>query len=172
MRNEKRVLSRLFGRRSKAELDVPNLNDLTAHLAIDLDAISSRPGEPAFMAPPDGSGPYYGFRLLPEVAVDGFVLGAITDFEQFPGLESGDAFVQAPDGSRAGLEWRISDESYLLMMASPTAERWGVWLAGFTEPMDSLAAARINLASIKPGLEERWRNWHEAHADGQFEVES
>ena len=172
MRNEKRVLSRLFGRRSKAELDVPNLNDLTAHLAIDLDAISSRPGEPAFMAPPDGSGPYYGFRLLPEVAVDGFVLGAITDFEQFPGLESGDAFVQAPDGSRAGLEWRISDESYLLMMASPTAERWGVWLAGFTEPMDSWAAARINLASIKPGLEERWRNWHEAHADGQFEVES
>ena len=63
-------------------------------------------------------------------------------------------------------------ESYLLMLAPPTAERWGVWMAGFTEPMDSLVAARINLASIKPGLEERWRSWHEARAEGQFDVES
>lgn len=103
------MLSRLFGRRRKPEPDIRDLNDLTAHFAIDLDAISSREGEPAFMAPPDGSGPYYGFRLLPEVVVDGFVLGAITDFQEFPGMGTGDSFVQAPDGSRAGLEWRISN---------------------------------------------------------------
>ncbi len=123
------------------------------------------------MAPPEGSGPYYGFRLLPEVDVDGFVFGAITDFFAFPGLEQGDAFIQAPDGSRAGLEWRLSQESYLLMMAPPTAERWGVWLAGFIHPMDSTQSALANLESIKPGLEDRWRRWHEDRVDGKFDTD-
>ena len=169
MKNQKGVLSRLFNRFSAVETEVPDLNDLTAHLAIDLDAISSRAGEPAFMAPPAGARPYHGFRLLPEVEVSGFTFGTITDFLRHQNLETGDAFVEAPDGSRAGLEWRMSLDRYILMMAPPTANRWGVWMVGFTHPMDSLEAARANLADAQPALEERWRGWHEARLKGKFD---
>lgn len=48
MKNQKGVLSRLFNRRRAVETKVPDLDDLTVHLAIDLHAISSRAGEPAF----------------------------------------------------------------------------------------------------------------------------
>ncbi len=168
MKNQKGGLSRFFGRTSAAKPRAADLTDLTSHLAIDLDAISSRPDEPAFMSPPPGAKPYHGFKLLPDVESEGFVLGAITDFLRFPALETGDGFVEAPDGTRSGLEWRMSTESYVLMMAAPTAPRWGVWLVGFTRSMDSIEAARLNLADIQPILEEKWRAWHAARLAGEF----
>ncbi len=169
MKKPKGVFSRLFNRRSGVETEAPDLSDLTAHLAIDLDAISSRAGEPAFMAPPAGAQPYYGFQLLPEVEVSGFILGTITDFLRHQNLDTGDGFIQAPDGSRAGLEWRMSSEPYVLMMAPPTANRWGVWMVGFTHRMDSLDAALANLTIAQPALEDRWRRWHEARSQNKFD---
>jgi hypothetical protein len=44
-------------------------------LAIDPDAESARPGEPAFIARPEGAPVYYGFPILDDVEVDGFKLG-------------------------------------------------------------------------------------------------
>ena len=52
-----------------------------------------------------------GFVVLDDVSVDGFTLGKITDFEVEPCME-GDAFVIAPDGSRAGLVWEVCDPPY------------------------------------------------------------
>lgn len=95
------------------------------------------------MAPPVGAQPYHGFRLLPEVEVAGFTFGKITNFLRYENLETGDA--------------------------PPTSNRWGVWMVGFTQPMDSLDAALANLASIQPGLEDRWRRWHEARSQGKFD---
>jgi hypothetical protein len=40
----------------------------------------------------------------------GVALGEITGFEN---ADHGDAFVGSPDGSRAGLIWELSDESYV-----------------------------------------------------------
>jgi hypothetical protein len=70
-------------------------------LAIDATALSASPTEPAFIAPPEGAPVYHGFVILDDIDVDGFTLGKITDFEAEP-CEEGDAFVIAPDGSRAG----------------------------------------------------------------------
>lgn len=65
----------------------------------------------------------------------------------------------------------MADQQLAVSLDDGPTERWGVWMAGFTEPMDSLSAARTNLASIKPGLEERWRRWHKARAEGEFDVD-
>jgi hypothetical protein len=76
-------------------------------LTVDSHAASARSNEPAFVARPDGAPVYHGFPALSDVCVDGFTLGKITDFEAEPS-DYGDAFVIAPDGSRAGLVWEFS----------------------------------------------------------------
>ena len=68
-------------------------------LAIDPGAPSASATQPAFVARPKGAPVYHGFVVLEDVNVDGFTLGAITDFEAEP-TDTGDAFVIAPDGSR------------------------------------------------------------------------
>jgi hypothetical protein len=75
-------------------------------LAIDRNAISASSTEPAFVARPKGALVYHGFVVLEDVSVEGFTFGAITDFEAEPS-DTGDAFVVAPDGSRAGLVWEV-----------------------------------------------------------------
>jgi hypothetical protein len=76
-------------------------------LAVDPNAVSAAPDAPAFVTPPAGAPAYYGFVVLPDVCIDGFTLGKITDFEAEPS-DYGDGFVVAPDDSRCGLVWEIS----------------------------------------------------------------
>ena len=71
-------------------------------LAVDSTAGSASDSLPGFLAKPSDAPVYHGFRVLSDVVVDGFTLGAITDFEVEPTTE-GDSFVVAPDNSRAGL---------------------------------------------------------------------
>jgi hypothetical protein len=80
-------------------------------LAIAATAQTASPTEPAFVARPEGAPVDQGFVVLEDVAAGGFTLGKITDFEAEPGDE-GDAFVIAPDGSRAGLVGEGCDPSY------------------------------------------------------------
>ena len=68
-------------------------------IAVDRNTASASATEPAFIARPKGAPVYHGFVVLEDVNIDGFTLGAITDFEAEP-TDSGDAFVIAPDGSR------------------------------------------------------------------------
>ena len=63
-------------------------------LAIDRKAPSASATEPAFIARPEGAPVYHGFAVLEDVNVEGFTLGAITDFEAEP-TDAGDAFVIA-----------------------------------------------------------------------------
>ena len=127
-------------------------------LAIDRNAASANPAEPAFVAPPKGSPVYYGFPVLEDVTVDGFTLGAITDFEA-EACSEGDAFVVAPDGSRAGLVWEVTPRRYFQEVAPIDGGRWGVWAVSFQLPMDSRENARKNLASTLPDLKGRWVEW-------------
>jgi|SRR3984885_10596628 hypothetical protein len=101
---------------------------------------------------------YYGFVVLDDVAVDGFTLGKITDFEAEP-CDEGDAFVIAPDGGRAGLVWEVCDPSYFREVMPIEAGRWGVCGVGFRLPMNSRENARRNLESILPELTLRWAEW-------------
>lgn len=106
---------------------------------------------------------YHGFPVLDDVEVDGFRLGIITDFEHAPS-NSGDAFIVAPDNSRAGLVWTTVGSGY----PSPGAfsqvrefepDRWGVWEIAFDHPMRTRDDARHNLAAILPRLREAWIAW-------------
>lgn len=135
------------------------LMDVTSHLMLDLRAETADSSRPAFMAPPEGSPPFHGFSVLEDVCVEGFSWGGITDFEREPGLESGDAFIVAPDGSRAGLEWRLDNETWLLEMSPPNDRRWGVYLAGIERPLVDRASARAVLADLIPHLRPAWENW-------------
>jgi hypothetical protein len=81
-------------------------------LRIDEAAESADPEKPAFLARPDGAPVYHGFPILDAVEVDGFRLGMITDWEAVPS-DSGDAFLVAPDDSRCGLIWEVTDEPYV-----------------------------------------------------------
>lgn len=76
-------------------------------LALDASARSADPDVPAFLARPKGEPVYHGFPVVEGVEVEGFRLGMIADLESSP--EDGDAFVIAPDGSRAGLVWCVGD---------------------------------------------------------------
>jgi hypothetical protein len=97
-------------------------------LAVDHTAKTGSPTEPAFIAPPEGAPAYHGFVVLDDVVVDGFTLGKITDWEAEP-CDEGDAFVIAPDGSRAGLVWEVYDPLYFQEVLPIEAGRWGVWVS-------------------------------------------
>ena len=92
------------------------------------------------------------------MAVDGFTLGAITDFESEP-CDTGDAFVIAPDGSRCGLVWEVFATKYFEEVCTFETDRWGVWAVSFQCPMDSRDNARRNLLAVLPDLKTRWEEW-------------
>lgn len=120
-------------------------------LAIDITAQSASPTQPAFIARPQSAPVYHGFVVLNDVTVGGFTLGKITDFEAQL-CEEGDAFVIAPDGSRAGLVWEFCDKPHFQEVMPAEASRWGVWGVGFLLPMTSRENALRNLESILPDL--------------------
>jgi len=131
-------------------------------IATDQDAVSADPGLPAFIARPPGAPVYYGFPILADVTVDNFTFGMITDFEQQPDTD-GDAFVVAPDGSRAGLVWEVAEAVYVTCISDPQPTRWGVWAVGFPipypEPMSTREQVRLNLEAILPLLSIEWDRW-------------
>jgi hypothetical protein len=124
-------------------------------IAVDAGARSADPSLPGFLARPDDAPVYHGFTVLDDVEVDGFKLGVITEIgpEQD---DAGDAFVVAPDNSRAGLVWELVDEPYLEQVTAAEPTRWGVWGVGFTRPMRTHSDARENLAAVVPELRRRW----------------
>jgi hypothetical protein len=132
-------------------------------LRLDPDATSASPDEPAFVARPEGAPIYYGFPIVESSELDGFRFGMITDFEAEPGT-CGDAFVVAPDDSRAGLVWESElDEPYFNEVLPPDADRWGVWAVGSRSALRSEGDAREFLRSCLPELRARWESWNADH---------
>jgi hypothetical protein len=132
-------------------------------LSIDSTAKSASKSLPAFLARPSHAPAYHGFRVLSDVAVDGFTFGAITDFETQESNE-GDAFVVAPDNSRAGLVWEISNKQVFTEVCPMTVNRWGVWEVSFPFEMTSRENARMNLEDILPKLKPKWEQWRQTFA--------
>ena len=109
---------------------------------------------PAFIAPPLAAPAYHGFPLVPETETEGWILGAITAFENPDGCESGDAFVQAPDGSRAGLVWEVGSDAIEQIMP-PDSTRWGVWAVWFPHPIRNTGDLTAAFRSVLPELKEK-----------------
>jgi hypothetical protein len=130
-------------------------------IALNPNAISTSAADPPFVSPPPGSPVYYGFQILHDVVVEGFTFGKITDFEA-EACDYGDAFVVAPDDTRAGLVWEVGETPYFTQVLPPDPNRWGVWGVCFQYPMRSREDARRNLQAILPDLVEKWKNWKQA----------
>jgi hypothetical protein len=131
-------------------------------LAIDAQAESADRGLPAFLARPPGAPVYHGFPVIDGVEIDGFRLGMITDFLAEP-ADTGDAYVVAPDGSRAGLVWESGCSQYFREVLAPDQDRWGVWATGLALPMTTVDEARDYLAALLPQLRPRWESWRDAN---------
>ena len=127
-------------------------------LRLDPDVVSAAGGEPAFAARPKDAPAYHGFPVLEDVLVDGFQLGMIDDWEAEP-LDYGDAFVVAPDGSRAGLDWEVHPERDIQRVLGFEPDRWGVWYVRFPREMRTREDARSNLAYVLPDLRPKWEEW-------------
>ena len=117
-------------------------------LILDPMAISEDPEDPAFLSAPEGASVYYGFQLLPETSIDGWMLGEITSFI---GCQRGDAFVIAPDGTRAGLVWEIGEGNFRQIMEA-SEDRWGVHAVWLKRKMNNTDDIIANFKDIIPQL--------------------
>ena len=130
---------------------------VTKGILIDSNAVSADPSKPAFLAPPPGSKPYHGFPLVDGIAIDGFRLGTVSDFLQSDsasGCTIGDAFVGAPDGTRAGLMWEVGEELMFSQIEKPDASSCGVYYFSVPNPVKSKAELRENFLGMLPKLKE------------------
>jgi hypothetical protein len=122
-------------------------------MLIDASAKSANPDLPAFLARPQGAPVYHGFPLVEETRTDGWCYGAISDFlaEDRDGCTFGDGFVEAPDGSRAGLIWEVGDGE-ITESIGPEEGRWGVYAVWFERPVRTIEDLVYNFQRILPGL--------------------
>ena len=119
----------------------------------DPSAVSAIPGLPAFIAPPADAPAYYGFPLLPDSEKDGFIFGVITSSRTDAAASWGDAYVVAPDGTRAGIVW-VMKGPVTEVVFPPEPSRWGVYQFVFEHPVTSDADLIRNLHAILPRLKE------------------
>ena len=131
-------------------------------LSLDPDAESASKDLPAFLGRPKDKPVYHGFQVLEGVEVDGFALGTISALGP---SDHGDAFIVAPDGSRAGLVWELGDQGRIEQIHSFGPGRWGVWGMELPYPMCSPEDAQRNLEVIVPALREKWRAWTAQQTD-------
>ncbi len=103
-------------------------------LKLDETSISTDPDLPAFLAKPNDTPVYHGFPLVIETMAEGWCLGAITEYEDPNGCDEGDAYVVAPDSSRAGLVWDVGTRE-ISQICPPDETSWGVYQVWFSRPI-------------------------------------
>jgi len=121
----------------------------------DVSALSADPALPAFLAPPEGAPVYCGFPLIEETRTDGWCFGTITEFEDPDGCTSGDGYVEAPNGSRAGIVWS-TDVHDTLELLPPDEDRWGVYELTFPQPVKTVEDLAYCFRYVLPELQTRY----------------
>jgi hypothetical protein len=93
---------------------------------------------------------YHSFPLIDGSEKEGFKFGRIT----IPTESStwGDAYVVAPDGSRAGIVWHVDGHASPQVVIPPEPGRWGVYSFGFAEPARSLEDLVTKLHGVLPEI--------------------
>jgi hypothetical protein len=120
-------------------------------LKIDPLAKSKRSGQPTFISKPKGAPVYHGFSLIEETRTDGWCFGAITEFEDPNGCDSGDGFVETPKGERAGIVWDVGNGN-ITEILPPKKERWGVYQVWFPRIVKTVEDLVFNFRCILPEL--------------------
>jgi hypothetical protein len=120
-------------------------------IRVDPLAESANPSLPAFIAIPKGAPAYHGFPLLAHSEKEGFYFGVITEPNGETPASWGDAFVVAPDGSRAGIVWQAEGEPSPVV-CPPSPGRWGVYAFRFRRPVRNEQDLIENLHEVLPQL--------------------
>ncbi len=128
------------------------MSDSGRPLRLDPKARSADPAHPAFAARPSGAPVYHGFPLIQETNTNGWVYGAITNFEAPEGHQAGDGYVQAPDGRRAGLVWEVG-RGALAEILPPDTDRWGVYAVWFPRQIRNVADLTECFRHVLPQLQ-------------------
>lgn len=115
-------------------------------------AVSADSELPAFLARPEGAPVYHGFPIVSKTITDGWCLGAITEYEDPAGCDSGDAYVAAPDGSRSGLVWDVGD-GQLTEICPPDETRWGIYQIWFRKPIRTTEDMVVSFREVLPQLQ-------------------
>ena len=91
----------------------------------------------------------------PTAEVDGFTIGMFTSFGT-----SGDAWVEAPDGSIATLIWGTGDKRVFREERAPErGGRWGTYAVELPLPMTTDEEAAAYLRELLLELRPRWEKW-------------
>jgi hypothetical protein len=147
----------------KTELTNKNGKKITKSILIDDSVQSPDPSKPAFIALPADAKAYHGFPLIKETTIDGFIFGSVTDFlenDSDHGCSIGDAFVEAPDGKRAGIFWEVSSELKFSRMMEPDNNRWGVYYFTVLKPVKSVKDLKDNFVQMLPALKALYAEAH------------
>ncbi len=124
-------------------------------LRLDETAESANPELPGFLARPEGAPVYHGFGVVEETETDGWFFGAITEFIDPDGCESGDGFVVAPDGSRAGIVWEVGKQD-MQEILPPDEGRWGVYAVWFPRKVQTIDDLVFNFRHVLPDLQRKY----------------
>lgn len=128
-------------------------------LRLDPEAESADSSLAAFLARPEDAPVYHGFRLLePSMSDDGWCFGIISDPDWTEGRDWGDAFVVAPDDSRAGIVWQVGN-SVLEVLIEPEVDRWGVYQVGIAHRVHDKQELVTQLQSWLPEFRRLHREW-------------
>jgi hypothetical protein len=108
--------------------------------------------------------PYSGFEIISETNTDGWFFGAITvyggtDCSCPPsGCVSGDGFVEAPDGSRAGIVWSVGELEEPFRISEPEQGRWGVFEVPFERPVKTIDDLIYCFRKVLPYLQKEYES--------------
>jgi len=108
---------------------------------------------------------YHGYVIVPDTCVDGWCLGVMSNHEDPHGVDSGDAFVVAPDGSRADLLWQVGTEPVEQILPADD-QRWGVFAVSFPFPVRNGADLARAFHSVLPMLKDAFAGVRRPGAQG------
>ncbi|HSW97300.1 MAG TPA: hypothetical protein VLF89_05735 [Candidatus Saccharimonadales bacterium] len=124
----------------------------------DLNAPKTKQGIPFFIRDKNEKA-YAGFPLIHETETNGFIYGAISNFLEFDtdkGCQYGDGFIEAPDGTRAGLVWGVSGNTNVQLMSGADEKRWGIYAIDFPKQMKTIEDLVYNFREVLPYLIEEY----------------
>jgi hypothetical protein len=128
-------------------------------LRLNPEAESADPTLPAFLARPEDAPVYHGFPVMEMSRTDdGWCFGTISDPDCPEGRDWGDAFVIAPDNSRAGIIWEVGATGVEVSIP-PEVDRWGVYKLGFANRVHDEQELVQQLRKWLPELRQLHHNW-------------
>jgi hypothetical protein len=158
------MVDRLGASRCCVMDEEPTRQPRGAPLRLDPEARSDDSTLPAFLARPKDAPVYHGFPLLEQSRTeDGWCFGTISEPDCSEGSDWGDAFVVAPDGSRAGIIWEVGT-SVMEATGPPDEDRWGVFHVGFARRVHEELELVEQLQEWLPELRRHHLMWKAAQS--------